>query len=191
MNHTDSQEEAQMIDHLKGQQEKENPEVISAMRSSMWSSVQYVAIGLGILAACAAFIALMIFLARVMPPVWYGWARIITGNYSSVTPALWINWISLVAAGWAFGVAYKLGNAHYQASKWFAILMLWLLTFGAIPAACALAAMTFDLPIPLDHRVSLLDKLGLATVFLNWIIIGIGALCLFVSCMYIATNKGD
>lgn len=61
MKHTDSQEEAQMIDHLKGQQEREKPEVISAMRSSMWSSVQYVAIGLGILAACVAFIALMVF----------------------------------------------------------------------------------------------------------------------------------
>ncbi|MBM0557867.1 hypothetical protein GIW79_22850 [Pseudomonas sp. PA-7-1E] len=191
MKHTDSQEEAQMIDHLKGQQEREKPEVISAMRSSMWSSVQYVAIGLGILAACVAFIALMVFLARVVPPVWYGWARIITSDYSSVTPALWINWVSLVAAGWAFGVAYKLGNANFQASQWFAILMLWLLTFGAIPAACALMAATGDMPIPFNSRTPLIDKLGLATAWLTWIALGIGVLCLFVSCMYIATNKED
>lgn len=163
-------------------------EVVSAMRSS----VKYVAQGFGILAACVAFFALMIFIARVVPPVWYGWARIITSDYSSVTPALWINWASIVAAGWAFGVAYKLGNDHYEASKWFAILMLWLLTFGAIPAACALAAMTFDLPMPLNSSVSLLDKLSIATVWLTWILVGIGVLSLIVSGVYIvAMNKED
>lgn len=172
---------------LKGQQKKETSEVVSAMRSS----VRYVAISLGGLAALAAFIALMVLSIRVVPPVWYGWARIITSNYSSVTPALWINWASMIGAAWAFCVAYKLGNAHYEASKRFAILMLWLLTFGAIPAACALAAVSADLPIPFNSHTSLLDMLGVATVFLTWGILGIGVLCLIVSCIYIATNQGD
>lgn len=172
----------------KAQQNKEPSEVTSAMRASF----RYVAIGLGILAACAAFIALMVFLDRVVPPVWYGWARTITRNYSSMTPALWINWASIIAAGWALGVAYKLGNAQYEASKRFAILMLVIVLFGAIPAACALAAVSGDLPIPFNSSVSLLDKLGVATVFLTWGLIGIGVLCLIVSCVYVFSNsKGD
>lgn len=173
---------------MKDQPKNETSEVTSAM----WVSVRYVAIGLGILAAFAAFIALMVFLSRVVPPVWYGWARIITSDYSSVTPALWINWASMIAAAWAFGVAYKLGNAQYEASKRFAIAMVVILLFGAIPAVCALAAATADMQIPFNSSTPLIDKLGLATVFLTWIVIGIGVLCLFVSCIYVVTNsKGD
>ncbi|MBA1203650.1 hypothetical protein G7009_18165 [Pseudomonas capeferrum] len=156
--------------------DNQSPSVLAAMGTS----VIYVLIGLGVLAGIAAIIALMI----ALPPVWYAWARIITHNYTDVTPALWINCISLIAAAWSFGVSFKLGNDAFRAAAWFAGLMVAILIFLTIPAAFALIAASEDLKFPLDSSVSMLDKMAVGIAFFTFLILGLGVvvLCLTAIC---------
>jgi hypothetical protein len=142
--------------------------------AAMGSSVVYVLIGLGVLAGIAALVALII----ALPPVWYAWARIITHNYLDVTPAFWINSISLIAAAWFLGVSYKLGNDASRASAWFAGLMVATLVFLTIPAACAVIAASDNLKFPLDSSVSLLDKIALGTACVTFLVLGFGLMIL-------------
>ncbi|HCF3018604.1 TPA: hypothetical protein NIB55_005874 [Pseudomonas aeruginosa] len=151
--------------------EQQTLSVISAARSSG----RNVLIGLGILAALAALFALLVFLGEAVPPVWHGWARIITRDYSDVTPALWINWLSMIAVAWAIGVAYQLGNTRFDASVKFAGLAVAIILFGVMPASCALLAATEDMKFPVDSSVPLLDKLAAITAIISFIGLGFGA----------------
>ncbi len=153
--------------------ESQAPSVIAAMGSS----VVYVLIGLGVLAGIAGIVALMI----AVPPVWYAWARIITHNYTDITPAFWINCISLVAAAWSLGVSYKLGNDAFRASAWFAGLMVAMLVFLTIPAACAVIAASENLKFPLDSSVSLLDRIAIGTACVTFVVLGLGAVVVILT----------
>lgn len=152
--------------------EQQTLSVISAARSSG----RHVLIGLGALSAVAALLALLVFLGEAVPPVWHGWARIITRDYSDVTPTLWINWLSIIAVAWALGVAYQLGNARFDASLKFAGLAVAIIIFGVIPASCALIAATEGMKFPVDNSVPLLDKLAAITAIISFIGIGFGLL---------------
>lgn len=161
--------------------ENQTPSVIAAMGSS----VVYVLIGLGVLAGIAGIVALMI----AVPPVWYAWARIITHNYTDITPAFWINCISLVAAAWSFGVSYKLGSDAFRASAWFAGLMVATLVFLTIPAACAVMAACENLIFPLDSSLSLLDRIAVGTACVTFVVLGLGVAILIVGSICTISNE--
>ena len=91
--------------------------------SAMRSSALYVLAGMGVLAGVFALPAA----GEAVWWVWYGWARLITREYSDVTPALWIDWLSMIAAAWALAMAYKLGNSKFELSAKCAGLMVALL----------------------------------------------------------------
>lgn len=155
------------------------PSIGSAMRSS----AIYVLAAMGVL---AVFLALPL-LSDAVSWAWYGWARLITREYSDVTPALWINWLTLIAAAWSLGVAYKLGNAKFDLSTKFAGVMVVLLIFGAIPASCALFASAVGMVLP-SGSYPLMAKMALLSAGVTWLLVALGVAVALIATIVIVSD---
>lgn len=148
--------------------------------SAMRSSALYVLAGMGVLAGVFALPAA----GEAVSWVWYGWARLITREYSDVTPALWIDWLSMIAAAWALAMAYKLGNSKFELSAKCAGLMVALLLFGAIPALCALYATAPGMHLA-DGNYPLMAKMALFTANASLLLIGLGVIAAGIAAIVI------
>lgn len=148
------------------------PSIGSAMRSSAF----YVLIGLGVLAVVFALPAV----EGAMSWVWYAWARLITHDYSAVTPALWIDWLSMIAAAWSLAMALKLGNSNFDLASKFAGLMVALLLFGAIPALCALFATAPGMKLS-DGSFPWMAKAAFFSASASMLLIGTGVMAVLLA----------
>ncbi|KVU84272.1 hypothetical protein WK76_24915 [Burkholderia ubonensis] len=79
--------------------------------------------------------------------VWYGWAHILTRDYTTVLPAALLEWSSLHVTVWSICVAAKLIEAESKVWRMFALVAASVCVCGVIPANCAIWAMDADAPI--------------------------------------------
>ncbi|TDA45919.1 hypothetical protein [Burkholderia pyrrocinia] len=119
------------------------------------------ALGLFSLAAVIAFALALPVVIPWVSTTWYGWARILTLDYTTLVPATWVDWSGLIIAMWATCVAVKLG-----ARNAFAIAAIVTLLFGVIPANCAIAAMTMEWTAPVASGHTYFELAAYATAFL-------------------------
>lgn len=98
----------------------------------------------GCLLALGAIVGLILLAPTIVHWVaapWYGWGRTITHDYSSVTPAAYIEWGALIGAAWSIYVALKLWECgDVSKAKWFSALAAAIFLLGVLPAQCALYA---------------------------------------------------
>ncbi|KUZ76880.1 hypothetical protein [Burkholderia ubonensis] len=125
-----------------------------------------IALGLLGLAAVIAFAFALPVVIHWISTAWYGWARILTRDYTTLVPAAWVDWSALIIAGWAACVAVKLDARKPAASSAFAVAAIAALLFGVIPANCAIAAMTMEWTAPVASGHTHLELAAYVTAFL-------------------------
>jgi hypothetical protein len=76
--------------------------------------------------------------------VWYGWAKILTLNYTSVVPATLMEWVATVLCIWSVCVSCKLWKIHEDLSIVFGLLALAIFLLGIETTNCALYAVVSD-----------------------------------------------
>ncbi|MGY6257294.1 hypothetical protein ACXIVK_27935 [Paraburkholderia caledonica] len=140
------------------------------------------------IAAIAVLVVVLIGVGHVAPIVggwissaWYGWARILTNDYTSVKVAACVEWGSMLVAIWALCVTIKLTNTNEGASAAFAGLMVAVLLLGLLPAQCALYVMCSDWTLaehPLFEQLAGLT--GMLVYIISFIAVPGVALFLFV-----------
>ncbi|KWE97878.1 hypothetical protein [Burkholderia ubonensis] len=98
--------------------------------------------------------------------VWYGWARILTRDYTTVIPAVLLEWAALIVAVWAVCVTVKLERAKSGGGSLFGVVAVLLLVFAVLPANCALSAVMSDWKIPFSVGHTAMECAAGITVFL-------------------------
>jgi hypothetical protein len=134
----------------------------AALISAMATCARYVGLGILAIAAIVGFVFVAPIVADSIAFAWYGWARILTSNYTNPTAAVWVEWPSLIAGAWAVCVTVKVAKVDEVASFWFAGLATALALLGALPSQCALFAMTQDWTPDSAH--TLIEKVAEHTV---------------------------
>ncbi|MEB2558811.1 hypothetical protein [Burkholderia cenocepacia] len=125
------------------------------------------------LCGVAAFVAIVFAIGIAAPIVingismaWYGWAKILTRDYTTLVPAAWVDWIGLMLVAWTLCVAVKLGARKPAASCAFVIAAIVALLFVVIPANCAIAAITMEWTSPVASGHTIFELVAYATAFL-------------------------
>jgi len=109
---------------------------------------------------------------------WTAWQSLLTNDWTNVWPATWTVWLCTLLAAWCACMTYKL--REHDVCLWFAASCAALLLLGALPANCAVWAITEDWNMretpPLD-RVAAVSALVFAMVaffgpviaFVSWL----------------------
>lgn len=134
------------------------PVLISCTRS--------VALGLCGLALVIGFAFAAPFIIDAVSFVWYGWACVLTRDYTTVIPAALLEWGALIVAVWAVCVAVKLKRAKSDAGPLFALVASLLLVFVVLPANCAIFAVMGDWKFPLSDGHTAIECAAAITVAL-------------------------
>ncbi|CAM2164667.1 Transmembrane protein [Burkholderia latens] len=108
------------------------------------SCARNVALGLCGLALFVGFVAALPYIVDGVAFAWYGWARILTSNYTTVIPAALLEWPALIVAVWAGCVSIKLDRAGARRALPFGLAAAFLLVFVVLPANCAIVAVGGD-----------------------------------------------
>ena len=123
----------------------------------------------------AALVCLVLALPTITAAVqslWYGWAAVITRDYTSVVPATLIEWTSTVLFIWAVCVASKLSKVNLDCSALFGLLAAVILLLGVEVPNCALYAVVNGWS---PDEVTGWQLAGLLTNFVNLALLGIAA----------------
>lgn len=146
-----------------------------------------IALGLLGLATIIAFALSMPVVIQWISAAWYGWARMLTLDYTTLVPATLVDWSGLIIAVWATCVAVKLGARKPAARSAFAIVALVTLVFGVIPANCAIAAMTMEWTAPVASGHTYFEVAAYVTAFLVTLVGAVSP----VFALFIALAGGD
>lgn len=114
--------------------------------SSMLDATGFVFIALACIAGISGMAALLDWISSCIPPILDEWTGIITRDLTSVSPAIWIVWGSVLSAAWCGSVAYSLGIARLKAFLVFALASATLILFVAAPAVSALWSVLGEQP---------------------------------------------
>ncbi|HDR9174396.1 hypothetical protein VI03_25070 [Burkholderia vietnamiensis] len=147
------------------------------------SCTRSVALGLCGLALLAGFVLAAPFIADAIAFIWYGWARLLTSNYTTVLPAALLEWSALIIAVWAICVTVKLERAKPDAGLLFALVAALLLVFAVLPANCALFAVMTDWAIPFSKGHTAMEIAASATVLLVLMTCAVSPLLALVACI--------
>lgn len=153
------------------------------IRPVLFSCARNVALGICALVSFAVLAITAPTLADGIAFVWYGWARILTSNYTTVFPATLLEWGALIVAVWAICVAVKLERAQANGSPFFGFLAALLLVFAVLPANCAIVAVMSDWTIPLSVGHTAMESAAGVTVFLVLMACVVSPLWALVACM--------
>ncbi|KWN06362.1 hypothetical protein WT83_27140 [Burkholderia territorii] len=146
------------------------------------SCTRSVAVGLCGLALLVGFLLAAPFIVDAIAFVWYGWARLLTSNYTTVIPAALLEWSALIVAVWAICVTVKLERAKPDAGLHFALIAALLLVFAVLPANCALFAVMGDWTIPFSEGHTAMEIAASATVLLVLMACAVSPLLALVAC---------
>jgi hypothetical protein len=101
----------------------------------------------GVVVAIAAVVGVFMALPTIGSALaggWYGWAKLLTHDYTSAVPATLTEWGSFAVVLWSGCVASKLADANDARAWVFAGLAVVALLLGLEPAQCALWAVSDD-----------------------------------------------
>ncbi|KVV40848.1 hypothetical protein WT27_13045 [Burkholderia territorii] len=146
------------------------------------SCTRSVTLGLCVLALLVGFVLAAPSIVDGIAFVWYGWARLLTSNYTTVIPAALLEWSALIVAVWAICAAVKLERAKQDAGLHFALIAALLLVFAVLPANCALFAVMGDWTIPFSEGHTAMEIAASATVLLVLMACAVSPLFALVAC---------
>ncbi|QVN18959.1 hypothetical protein [Burkholderia pyrrocinia] len=165
---------------------KAHPHPASLVRTAMLGCARAIALSI----VGVTLVALLVYGLYLAGPtigdgivfVWYAWAHILTGSYTTVLPAALIDWGALLITAWMICVSVKLGEAGHDAWLGFAAAAVAAFVLGVVPANCAIWAVE---NLDANYVTDLTGVLNVAASATASAVVAFGPMCLAVSAMWV------